>query len=155
MPFSLSSTPYPSYFPLLHNLLPFLYSIPFFLSSTPHPFSFPLLHTLPPFLYSIPILIHKSQIGFHAGSRTSDHLFTLKTLIDTHVKVKSHGKIFACFVDVRKAFDCIWHQGLFYKLLKSKVGSNVYRLIKEMYNKSNCSIKLNKDLCTKPFSYVV
>ena len=62
--------------------------------------------------------IHKSQIGFQAGSRTSDHLFTLKTLIDTHVKAKSRGKIFACFVDFRKAFDSIWHQGLFYKRIK-------------------------------------
>ena len=97
--------------------------------------------------------IHKSQIGFQAGSQTSDHLFTLKTLIDTHVKAKSRGKIFACFIDFRKAFDSIWHQGLFYKLIKSKIGGNVYRLIKEMYNKSNCSIKLNRGLCAKPFSY--
>ena len=51
--------------------------------------------------------IHKSQIGFQAGSRTSDHIFTLKTLIDTHVKARSRGKVFACFVDFRKAFDSI------------------------------------------------
>ena len=73
--------------------------------------------------------IHKSQIGFQAGSRTSDHLFTLKTLIDSHVKAKSHGKISACFVGFRKAFDSTWHQGVFYKLLKSKVGGNVDRCI--------------------------
>ena len=98
--------------------------------------------------------IHKSQIGFQAGSRSSD-LFTLKTLIDTHVKAQPRGKVFACFVDFRKAFDCTWHQGLFFKLLESKIGGNMYRLIKGMYNKSNCSIKLNANLCTKSFPYMI
>lgn len=51
--------------------------------------------------------IHKSQIGFQAGSRTSDHLFSLKAIIDTHVKARSRGKVFACFIDFKKAFDSI------------------------------------------------
>ena len=66
--------------------------------------------------------IHRNQIGFQSGSRTSDHLFTLKTLIDNRVKARSRGKIFACFVDFRKAFDSIWHNGLLFKLLQSRVG---------------------------------
>ena len=73
--------------------------------------------------------IHRSEIGFQAGSRISDHLFTLKTLIDTHVKAQSFGKVFACFVDFKNAFDSMWYQGLFAKRLESKVGGNTYRLI--------------------------
>ena len=63
--------------------------------------------------------LHKSQIGFTPGFRTSDHLSTLKSLIDPHVTYSSRGKIFACFVDLWKAFDSVWHNGLFKQITKS------------------------------------
>lgn len=56
-------------------------------------------------------VLHKSQIGFMPNHRTSDHIFTLTTLINTHVHQK---KIYSCFIDFKKAFDCIWHERLFY-----------------------------------------
>ena len=97
--------------------------------------------------------LHKSQIGFTPGFRTSDHLFTLKTLIDNHVTYSSKpGKIFACFVDLKKAFDSVWHKGLFYKLLKSDVCGKIYNLIKCMFQNSTCSVKIN-DHQTPSFSY--
>jgi hypothetical protein len=59
-------------------------------------------------------LIHPTQIGFMPGNRTADHILTLKTLHDKYVKHENE-KIYACFVDFRKAFDSVWHQGLFYQ----------------------------------------
>ena len=78
-------------------------------------------------------------------------MFTLRTLIDKHV---SHRKepIYACFVNFKKAFDSIWHQGLLYKLLSSNINGNFYNLIKDLYSKSNCSIKLDQHK-TKSFKY--
>ena len=51
-------------------------------------------------------VLHKSQIGFLPKNRTPDHVLTLRTLIDKYV----HGhreKIYACFVDFKKAFDSV------------------------------------------------
>jgi len=42
-------------------------------------------------------IIHKAQIGFQPKTRTSDHMFVLKTLIEKYVSKCS--KLFACFVD--------------------------------------------------------
>jgi hypothetical protein len=67
-------------------------------------------------------ILHPSQIGFLPNHRTADHIFTLKSLIDKNVTHKTNGKIYACFVDFRKAFDSVWHDGLFLKLLKNKIG---------------------------------
>jgi hypothetical protein len=64
-------------------------------------------------------LISENQIGFKKKSRTSDHLFTIKS-ISEHYKNKKQ-KVYASFIDLRKAFDTIWRVGLFYKLLISKI----------------------------------
>ena len=57
-------------------------------------------------------LIHPSQIGFQSGNRTADHVFTLKTLIDKHTVQNKNNKIYACFVDFKKAFESVWQNGL-------------------------------------------
>ena len=67
-------------------------------------------------------LIHPTQIGFMPGNRTADHILTLKTLHDKYVKQSEKEKIYACFVDFRKAFDSVWQQGLFYQLIKNNIG---------------------------------
>ena len=87
-------------------------------------------------------ILHIAQIGFLPNHRTSDHIFTLRTLIDKHVTHSTKGKLFTCFIDFKKAFDSIWHDGLFYKLLQYKIGGKFYDLIKNLYSKSKCSIKI-------------
>jgi hypothetical protein len=52
-----------------------------------------------------------SQIGFTKDSRPSDHMFVLKTLIDKYLHKKE--KLFACFVDFRKAFDTVAHTAIY------------------------------------------
>ena len=61
-------------------------------------------------------IIHPSQIGFLPGNMTADHIFTLRTLYEKYVLNFNRGKLYVCFVDSKKAFDSIWHQGLFHKL---------------------------------------
>ena len=81
-------------------------------------------------------LLHPSQIGFLPGHRTADHILTIKTLIDKHVNHRNEP-IYACFVDFKKAFDSVWHQGLFHKLLSYDIKHNIYKLIKDLYSKSS------------------
>jgi hypothetical protein len=50
-------------------------------------------------------IINPCQIGFTSKSRTSDHMFVLKSFIDKYNSGKGGGKLFACFVDFKKAFD--------------------------------------------------
>ena len=55
----------------------------------------------------------ESQKGFSANNRTADHVLTLRTLIDKWHLNCHKTKVNACFVDFRKAFDSLWHDGLF------------------------------------------
>ena len=56
-------------------------------------------------------IINKNQIGFRPKHRTSDHLLTLKAVVKKYVTI-GKKKLFACFVDFKKAVDSVWHEGL-------------------------------------------
>ena len=96
-------------------------------------------------------ILHKSQIGFLANNRTADHVLTLRTLIDKYVNCHK-TKVYACFVDFRKAFDSVWHDGLLYKLLQINVRGNFDKVIKSLYSNSTCSIRIENNQ-TQPFQY--
>ena len=70
-------------------------------------------------------IIRNEQIGFKAGCRTSDHIFKLKTIIDKYLN-KSKKKVYACFIDLRKALDSVIHSALFLKLFVLKSGVNFW-----------------------------
>ena len=42
----------------------------------------------------------------------------------------------------------VWHEGLYSKLLKYKIGGNFYRLIESLYSNSKCAVKLSKSRTT-------
>ena len=66
-------------------------------------------------------ILRNSQIDFlPLNNRTADHVLTLRTLIDKYVQCHQE-KVYACFVDFRKAFDSVWHDGFLYKLLQINV----------------------------------
>ena len=89
-------------------------------------------------------IIRKEQIGFEKKSRPSDHLFVFKTLIDSY---NNDGKkLYACFVDFKKAFDSVWRVGLFYKLIKYGMDLGFIKLIKNMYDKTSQSLKIDNEV---------
>lgn len=86
--------------------------------------------------------IKPEQAGFRKNHRTSDHIFVLKTIIDKYVLNSKNGsKLFACFIDLKKAFDTVWHDGLFLKLQKAGICGKIYNIIKSMYNCSQSRVK--------------
>ena len=85
------------------------------------------------------------QAGFRKNHRTADHIFILRTIVDKYVLNSKNGsKLYACFIDLKKAFDTVWHDGLFLKLHKAGIGGKVYNVIKSMYSNCHSRIKYNK-----------
>ena len=87
-------------------------------------------------------IICPEQIGFSKGSRTSDHVFVLKTLIDKYIQQGSKH-LYTCFVDFQKAGDTVWHIGLLYKLRNAGVSDLFYNVMKNMYDNTLLSVKIN------------
>ena len=86
-------------------------------------------------------LIHESQIGFLTLNRTADHILSIKSLVNKYV-TDEKGKLYVCFIDFRKAFDTVWHQGLFHKLEAAGIVGNFMNTLKDIYLKTECAVKL-------------
>ncbi len=87
--------------------------------------------------------LNTCQIGFMPKRRTSNHIYTLCTLIQKYVHQTKQGKKFGCFIDFKKAFDSVWHNGLLLKLIQSRIGGKTYDIIKDIYNGNKCCVKIN------------
>jgi hypothetical protein len=95
-------------------------------------------------------IVSREQIGFCKGKRTSDHIFTLKTLIDKYTQQGSK-RLYTCFVDFMKAFDTVRHEELFYKLRTIGISDLFYNVIKNMYSNIELCVKANSNSLTDNF----
>lgn len=89
-------------------------------------------------------LISQNLIGFKEKSRTADHIFTLKSIVN--IKKSNHKKVFAAFIDLRKAFDTVWRTGLFYKILKNDFPLLISKILISMYTNTAYKIKFENGL---------
>ena len=62
------------------------------------------------------------------------------------------NKLYTCFVDFKKAYDSVWHEGLFYKLEENGFSGKILELIRYIYKKTKCAVKINSSI-TDYFDY--
>ena len=86
-------------------------------------------------------LISTRQIGFMKGSRTSDHIFLLQTIIEKVVR-KNKNKLYAVFIDFKKAYDTIDREKRFSRLTALGINGTFLRNIISMYKDTKYNIKL-------------
>ena len=98
-------------------------------------------------------IIHYEQIGFKKGSRTSAYLFKLNTMLFKYLR--ETGKLFTCFVDLRKAFDSVIHPTLFYKMHKIGIGGNFLKTIQSMYDSNMLCVKIDTDKISNSFAATI
>ena len=53
-------------------------------------------------------IVNENQAGFRKGYRTTDHIFTLFSVINQTINVKKKS-LYVCFIDFKKAFDKVYH----------------------------------------------
>ena len=95
-------------------------------------------------------ILKYNQIGFRKSFRSSDHVFTIKTIINKYLK--KNKKLYLYFVDFRKAYDSIWTETLFYKLSAYyDVTANFINTLHTMDNKVYLSVRLPNGI-TESFS---
>ena len=94
-------------------------------------------------------ILKAEQRGFRKMHGTVNSIFTLKTLIDKYVKSKPQkhrNLLFSCFVNLRKAFDCIPRQKLVDKLRKEGVHGHFLDVLISMYSNDKSAVKIDENL---------
>ena len=71
------------------------------------------------------------QIGFQKGGWTADHIFRLKFLFCIYFKYNKN--IYACLINLQKAFGNVIHPALLHKSLIYGIGSKFSNMIASMY----------------------
>ena len=83
----------------------------------------------------------KEQLGFQKNAQTNDHILTLKTLVDKYTK-KQRVRLYACFVDLKKAFDTVSRDLLLHKIANLDISGEFFHVLSDMYEKSIAKIKI-------------
>ena len=86
-------------------------------------------------------ILHKSQLGFVSGNRTSDAHIIINNLIRKYCH-KRNSKIFSCFIDFSKAFDTIPRDLLLKKLLSYNIKGKFFNIIRNIYTNDKACIKI-------------
>ena len=88
------------------------------------------------------------QCGFRPGHSTTDQIFTLKQIFE---KSWEYGKdIYACFVDLEKAYDRIPREKLWSVLQDYGINGHLLMAVKSLYEQSEVCVRVNGKK-SKPF----
>ena len=63
-----------------------------------------------------------------------DNVYTLNEIVQG--RLREDKKTYAFFLEIQKAYDTVWHDGLLYKLWDMGVKGRMWRVIKKMYMSS-------------------
>ena len=86
-------------------------------------------------------IINETQAGFRKNHSTVDQVFVLQTLIELALTEKR--KLYVAFVDYKQAFDRVWREGLWFKLVQEEISRKMVKLIRNMYSKIKSTVFLN------------
>ena len=80
-----------------------------------------------------------AQFGFRKGTSTEDAIFVLYSLIENALFTKS--RLPCAFIDLKKAFDSVNRNALWYKLFKMGLDGKILVIFKAMYSVVKSCIK--------------
>ena len=93
-------------------------------------------------------IIAKEQAAFRKGYGATDHIYLLKTIVNKYIT--QNKTLYTCFVDLEKAFDSVWRNGLLHKIRKLGIADKIFDIIKSIYEKTTYSIIINGKLTPPP-----
>ena len=75
-------------------------------------------------------ILHGGQAGFRVNRSCMDNVVTLNELVQGRLRENKHT--YAFFLDVQKAYDTVWRDGLWLKLWDLGVKGGMWHVINEV-----------------------
>ena len=86
-------------------------------------------------------ILSPNQAGFRKYHSCTTQAFVMEQLIQ--MQKLNNGKVHACFIDLRKAFDSIKRNQLFHILRENAYPADAIAILQEMYEKETSKLILN------------
>ena len=80
----------------------------------------------------------EEQGGFRPGRGCADQIFNLYSIVGN--RLRDGKRTFLCFIDIKKAYDRVWRDGLWARLADIGVRGKMWRIIRMMYSSTSSSV---------------
>jgi hypothetical protein len=90
--------------------------------------------------------IAEEQAGFRKGRGCVDNSYTLAQVVQK--RLEKQQNTYLCFVDLKKAYDSVWREGLFRKLRQDGVPQKLVKLVRMWYKKVRARVRVNDEEST-------
>ena len=88
-------------------------------------------------------LLNKNQSGFRPSDSCIHQLIGITHNIFSAFDANLSSEVRGVFLDLSKAFNRVWHDGLLYKFKSNGIGGNLFKLIKSFLNNRCQPVVLN------------
>lgn len=89
-------------------------------------------------------LLAEEQAGFRAGRSTVEQIFNCRVLIEKHLQ--HQRELYHNFIDFKKAFDRVWHDGLWQVMRSFNIEEGLILMIEALYKNACSAVLLNNQL---------
>ena len=90
-------------------------------------------------------ILSDSQFGFRKNRSTIDCVFSLTSIIQNVLSVEKK-KLYIAFVDFKKAFDLVYRDGIWYKLINYGATLKIVRMLQSIYESVKSCVRVNQSL---------
>ena len=87
--------------------------------------------------------LSESQAGFRFGRSCVDNIFILNEVIQGTCRLQKGKKTFCFFLDIKKAYDTVWRDGLWYRMWDMGIQGKLWQVIRNIYNVNHSYAFLN------------
>jgi len=86
-------------------------------------------------------LLEPEQAGFRRGRSTVEHVLSLSELLDKRTRAGS--PTYCCFMDIRKAYDTVWREGMWRRLEETGVSQKMMKMLWGWYTGVESCVLVN------------
>ena len=91
-------------------------------------------------------VLHEGQAGFRMNRSSIDNIYTLNEIVQG--RLREGKQTYAFFLDVQKAYDNVWRDGLWVKMWDMGVRGKLWSVIRKMYDVSRSAVLLGEKLAS-------
>jgi hypothetical protein len=89
-------------------------------------------------------LLTDCQYGFRSKKSTVDCIFVLSSIINKVIH-NDKRKLYCAFIDFKKAFDVVYRNGIWYKLMQYGASTKIVNMLRKIYESVKSCVRVNSE----------